>query len=95
VALLVFSTTLVLVARAKQWKPKPIKLAWVGLVIFGAVFIAGAACSIAGRDIHILYWWLAGAPATVALIAVLGGVMNFLVGWLSRKRREKRCLLRR
>ena len=77
---------LVLVARATKWKPKPIKPVWAVSLVIGAVSMAGILCSIAGHDIHILYWWLVGIPAAVVLIAVLGGAMNVLVGWLHRKR---------
>lgn len=62
-ALLAVTFGLVLVARATKWKPKPIKPGWAALVIFAAVFVAGSICSFFGRDIHILYWWLLGAPA--------------------------------
>ena len=86
VVLLGCSTTLVLVARLRKWRPKPIKLAWAGLVILGAVFIAGSVCAIAGRDIHILYWWLVGVSATIVFLALLCAAMNVLAGWLARKR---------
>ena len=86
VALLTFIFVLILVARATKWKPKPIKPLWAVLVICGSVFLAGVVCSIAGRDIHILYWWLAGAPMTVVFFALLVGVMNVLTGWLHRKK---------
>ena len=62
-ALLSGTLGLVLVARATKWKPKPIKPVWAALVIFSAVIVAGSVCSLAGRDIHILFWWLLGAPA--------------------------------
>ena len=54
---------LVFFARATQWKPKPLKPVWAILFVCLAVLIAGMVCGIAGRDIHILYWWLLGAPA--------------------------------
>jgi hypothetical protein len=54
---------LVFFARATQWKPKPLKPVWGISFVCLAVLIAGMVCSIAGRDIHILYWWLLGAPA--------------------------------
>jgi hypothetical protein len=85
--LLAVTFGLVLVARKTMWKPKPIKPIWAILTIYGAVILAGAVCSIIGRDIHILYWWLVGAPAAAAGIAVLGATANCLVGlWLNRKR---------
>ena len=85
--LLAVTFGLVLVARKTMWKPKPIKPFWVVLVIYGAVLLAGAACSLSGRDIHILYWWLVGAPAAVVGIAVVGGTTSFLVSvWVNRKR---------
>jgi hypothetical protein len=61
--LLGFSTTFILVARAKQWKPKPMRLGWAILTVSLAVLVAGAICSFVGRDIHILFWWLLGALA--------------------------------
>ena len=61
--LLAVTLGLIFVARTTKWKPKPIKPAWAVLVIFAAVLVAGSVCSIFGRDIHILYWWLLGAPA--------------------------------
>jgi hypothetical protein len=61
--LLGFSTTLVLVARARQWKPKSMKPGWAILTVSLAVLVAGAVCSIVGRDIHIFFWWLLGALA--------------------------------
>lgn len=54
---------LAFVARATKGKPKPIKPAWAISGVCLAVLAAGTICSIAGRDIHILYWWLLGAPA--------------------------------
>jgi hypothetical protein len=65
--LLTLSTTLVLVARAKKWQPKPIKPTWAVLAICGAVLLAGSVCSIAAQDIHILYWWLLGLPIAAIL----------------------------
>jgi hypothetical protein len=61
--LLAVTYGLIFVARTTKWKPKSIKPAWAVLVIFAAVSVAGSVCSIFGRDIHILYWWLLGAPA--------------------------------
>ena len=69
--LLAFSIGLVLVARATKWKPKPIKPVWAVMVICAAVFLAGSVCSIAGRDIHILYWWLFGLPVAVVLFPLV------------------------
>jgi hypothetical protein len=58
---------LVLIARATQWKPKPIKRIWGMLVVCAAVIVAGSVCSIAARDIHVLYWWLLGLPVAAVL----------------------------
>jgi hypothetical protein len=55
--------SLIFVARATKWKPKPIKPVWAISAVCLAVLVAGTICSIAGKDIHILYWWLLGAPA--------------------------------
>jgi hypothetical protein len=85
--LLAVTFGLILVARKAMWKPKPIKPIWAALLIYGAVILAGGVCSIIGKDIHILYWWLVGAPAAAVGIAVVGGTGNFLVSlWLRRKR---------
>jgi len=65
------TTGLFLIARATKWRPKPIKLLWGVLVICAAVFIAGGVCSIVGRDIHILYWWLIGLPVAAILFPVI------------------------
>jgi hypothetical protein len=78
---------LVLIARKTMWKPKPIKPLWAALVICGAVILAGAVCSVIGRDIHILYWWLVGTPVAAVGIVVVGGSTNYLVNlWLGRKK---------
>ncbi|MEI6195548.1 MAG: hypothetical protein WCS42_14580 [Verrucomicrobiota bacterium] len=77
--LLAFAIGLVLVARTAKYKPKPIKPVWAVLIIVGAVFIAGSVCSIAGKDIHILYWWLAGLPIVAAGIPMCCFLTNFLV----------------
>ena len=80
-ALLAFSIALALVARSTKWKPKPIKPAWALLVIVGAVLVAGLVCSIAGEDIHILWWWLLGLPiAAVAfpVCVILGNLISRL-----------------
>ncbi len=85
--LLAVTFGVVLIARKTMWKPKPIRSIRAALVIYGAVILAGAVCSVIGRDIHILYWWLVGAPAAAVGIAVVGGTANFLVSlWLNRKR---------
>ncbi len=77
--LLAFSTGLVLVARARKWKPSPIKPVWAVLIILAAVFVAGTVCSIAGRDIHILYWWLLGAPLVAVFIPVMVVATNLFM----------------
>src|SRR5579859_6937904 len=79
VALLALSTTLVLAARAKNWQPKPIKPIWAVLVICGAVFLAGSVCSIVGRDIHILYWWLLGLPIAAVVFPLIFVTTNLFV----------------
>ena len=90
VVLMAFSIGMVFVARATRWKQKPIRPVRAFLFIGGAVFVAGLVCSIAGHDIHILYWWLAGAPAAAVFIAVLYavlvGTMNSLSAWLHRNK---------
>jgi hypothetical protein len=58
-------------ARATQWKPKPLKPVWGISFVCLAVLIAGMVCGIAGRDIHILYWWLLGAPAVAIGIPLM------------------------
>jgi Na+/citrate or Na+/malate symporter len=77
--LLAFSVGLVLVARATKWKPKPIKLVWAGLIVFAAVFVAGSVCSIVGRDIRILYWWLLGAPLVAVFIPLVVVATNLFM----------------
>ena len=71
VALLAFSVGLVLVARATKWTPKPIKPVWAALIVLVATFVAGSVCSIAGKDIHILYWWLLGVPLAAVFIPLV------------------------
>ena len=66
--LIVTTCALVLVARATKWKPKSIRPVWAILVVCLAVLMAGTVCSIAGKDIHILYWWLLGAPAVAVFV---------------------------
>jgi uncharacterized membrane protein len=70
---------LVLFARATQWKPKPLKPVWAILFVCLAVLIAGMVCAIAGRDIHILYWWLLGAPAVAVGIPLIVILTNLLM----------------
>ena len=79
VVLLAFSISLVFVARATKWKPKPIKPVWVALAVFGAAFVAGSVCAIFGRDIHILYWWLLGVPAVAIGIPLVVIVTTLLM----------------
>ena len=57
--LFVIGVVLILVARARKWKPTPIRPIWAVTVICTAHLVAGLVCSAVGRDIHILYWWLA------------------------------------
>jgi hypothetical protein len=57
-------------ARATKWKPKPIRPIWAIAVIVAADFVAGLLCSIYGRDIHILYWFLLGLPAVAISIPI-------------------------
>jgi hypothetical protein len=71
VVLLAFSIGLVFVARSTKWKPKPIKPMWAAWMILAAAFVAGGVCSIFGRDIHILYWWLLGVPAVAIGIPLI------------------------
>lgn len=71
VALLATTTGLILVARATKWKPKPVRPLWGTLAVCGAVLVAGTMCSIAGRDIHILYWWLIGLPIAAILFPLI------------------------
>ena len=78
-ALLAFSTGLILVARARKWKPTPIKPAWAALIVLAAALVAGSVCSIAGRDIHILYWWLLGVPLAAVFIPLVVVVTNLCV----------------
>ena len=78
-ALLTFSTGLILVARARQWKPRPIKPVWGALIVLAAAFVTGSICSIAGEDIHILYWWFLGVPLAVAFIPLVNVVANLFV----------------
>lgn len=78
-ALLAFSTVLILVARARRWKPRPIKPVWAALIVLAAAFVAGSACSIAGKDIHILYWWLLGVPLAAVFIPLVVIVTNLFV----------------
>jgi hypothetical protein len=70
-ALLAFSTGLILVARARKSEQRPIKPIWAALIVFAAAFAAGGICSIAGKDIHILYWWLLGVPLAAAFIPLV------------------------
>jgi hypothetical protein len=77
--LLAFSVGLLLVARATKWKPKPIKPLRAVLIVFAAVFVAGSVCGIAGRDIHILYWWLLGAPLVGVFIPLVVVATNLFV----------------
>jgi hypothetical protein len=84
VVLLAFSISLVFVARATKWKPKPIKPVWVALAVFGAAFVAGSVCAIFGRDIHILYWWLIGAPVAAVLIPLIVVITNLVLRLLMR-----------
>ena len=69
--LLGITYSLIFLARAKQWKPKPIKLVWAILVICLADFAAGLVCSLFAQDIHILYWWLLGLPLVVIFIPLV------------------------
>ena len=80
--LLALTIGLIFTARATKWKPKPIKLIWVSLTVLVAVLLAGTVCSISGRDIRILYWWLLGLLAVLVLfppILILGGVLQRLL----------------
>src|ERR1017187_3402426 len=95
--LVLIATTivLVLVARATKWKPKPIEPGWGILVICAAVFLAGLVCSIAGKDIHILYWWLLGLPIAalflplIVVFANLGGrLINTTLCFIYRRRHK-------
>jgi hypothetical protein len=79
VTLLAFSVGLILVARATKWKPKHIKPVWAVVIVFAAVFVAGSVCSIAGRDIHILYWWLLGAPLIAVFIPLVVVATNLFM----------------
>jgi len=72
---------LILVARATKWKPKPIRPVWAVSLVIGVVFLAGIVCSIAGHDIHILYWWLAGIPAFVVAVPIYFAIA-ILFRWL-------------
>ena len=78
-ALLAFSIGLILVARATKWKPRPIKPLWAALVVLLAAFVAGGVCSIVGRDIHILYWWLLGVPLAAVFIPLVVVITNLFV----------------
>ena len=84
VVLLAFSISLVFVARATKWKPKPIKPVWVVLAVFGAAFVAGSVCSIFGRDIHILYWFLIGVPVAAVFIPLIVVITNLVLRLLMR-----------
>jgi hypothetical protein len=79
VALLSFSTVLILVARAREWKPRSIKPAWAALIVLAAAFVAGSASGIAGKDIHMLCWWLLGVPLAAVFIASVVIVTNLFV----------------
>jgi hypothetical protein len=82
--LLAVTCGLILVARATKWKPKPIKLAWAALMIFGAVLAAGSVCATAGKDLHILYWWLLGLPMVAIFLPLIVLATNFFVQQVSR-----------
>jgi hypothetical protein len=79
VVLLVAMIALVLVARATKWKPKPVKPICGILAICATVLSAGVVCSIAGNDIHILYWWLVGIPIAAVVFPVCFAVANLSV----------------
>jgi hypothetical protein len=78
-ALLTFSIGLVLIARGTKWKPKHIKPVWVAVVTLAAACVAGSVCSMVGRDIHILYWWLLGVPLAAVFIPLVVVSTNLLV----------------
>jgi hypothetical protein len=82
--LLAFSTAIVLVARATRFKSTPIKPIWATLAILGAVFVAGIAGGIAGRDIHILYWWLLGLPIAAVMFPVIFVFVHLLTRFVAR-----------
>ena len=98
-ALFAVTLGLVLVARATRWKPKPIKPVLAISLVIGALSAAGILCGIAGHDIHIFYWWLAGIPAFVVgapiciafatLFRWLLVVLLSLVFRIADKRRKK------
>ena len=71
VVLLATTTGLILAARATKWKPKPVRPLWGALTVCGAVLVPGTVCSIAARDIHILYWWLIGLPVSAILLPLI------------------------
>ena len=78
-ALLTFSVGLVLVARATKWKPRPIRPVWAALIVLAAVLLAGSVCSIVSRDVHILYWWLLGAPLAAVFIPLVVVSTNLFI----------------
>jgi hypothetical protein len=69
VALLSLITGTLLAAQV--WKPKPLGSVRAWLIVVAAVVLAGTACSIAGRDISILYWWLLGLPMVIISFLLL------------------------
>jgi hypothetical protein len=88
---------LILVARARKWKPTPIKLVWAVSVIVAADLVAGLVCSIYGADVHILYWWLLGLPivavcfplvvvTTTLCVRLLTATFFTILGRLQNKR---------
>ena len=70
---------LIFVARAQKWKPTPIKPIWAVTVICVVHLLAGIVCSAVGRDIHILYWWLAWLPIVAICVPLVVVVTTFSV----------------
>jgi hypothetical protein len=70
---------LIFVARARKWKPTPIKPIWAVTVICAVHLLAGLVCSAVGRDIHILYWWLAWLPIVAICVPLVLVATTFCV----------------
>jgi hypothetical protein len=84
-ALVVFSTVLVLIARSSKRVFLPMKPVWAGLLILAAVVLAGTVCSIVGNDRRILFWWLLGLPVAAVcfpLIFILTTLCTSTFWWV-------------
>ena len=75
----VIFTTLGLLARAKKWKPTPLKPIWALLFIVVADVVAGVVSSIVSEDIHWIYWWLLGLPIVAVVFPIMFVFGNLFV----------------